>query len=204
MEKVYWVCAVVGGTVMIVQFLLTLLGLGDHGDHDVGGGHDFGGGDHGAGGHDAGHGTNWFFAVLSIRTIVAGLTFFGLTGMALQQAGSMDETSIAACALAAGAAAVMVVYWSLRWLSNLNADGTTYIDQTVGATGTVYLSIPGEKAGAGKVHVTVGNRRVEYKAMTPYANLPTGTPIVVLGVIDSGTVEVASLESVEAAGSDQG
>ena len=41
MEKVYLACAVIGGTLVVCQFLATLLGLGGH--HDMGGGHDIAG-----------------------------------------------------------------------------------------------------------------------------------------------------------------
>ena len=49
-----------------------------------------------------------------------------------------------------------------------------------GATGTVYLSVPGNRAGAGKVHVTVLNRKLEYKAVTSEPTLPTGSQVVVV------------------------
>ena len=76
METVYMVCAAVGGTLIVCQFLVTLLGMGGH--HD-GGGHDGGGHDmvgHDGAGHDAAdhhdteHSTepNWFFTLLTFRT----------------------------------------------------------------------------------------------------------------------------------------
>ena len=90
MDTVYLVCAVIGVTLIICQFLLTLLGMGGH--HDIGGGHDIGGHDmgghdmagHDMAGHDAtGHDTasdhdnthgsasNWFFSMLTFRTLTA-------------------------------------------------------------------------------------------------------------------------------------
>ncbi|HKB41952.1 MAG TPA: hypothetical protein VKD72_36330, partial [Gemmataceae bacterium] len=82
-EMVYLTCAIVGGTLLVCQFLLGLLGLGDH--HDAAGDHDI----HDAGSHDAhgGHGdhdahNSWFVGVLTFRSLVAALTFFGLAGLA--------------------------------------------------------------------------------------------------------------------------
>src|SRR5262245_55206257 len=88
METAFIICAAVGGTLLVCQFLLTLLGLGEHhdvGGHDVGG-HDVGGHDvHQAGhhGHDVGHDSaiHWFVSMLTFRTLMAGLTFFGLMGL---------------------------------------------------------------------------------------------------------------------------
>jgi hypothetical protein len=54
-----------------------------------------------------------------------------------------------------------------------------------------YLSIPGAKAGVGKVHVNQLNRTVEYKAITAQEQLPTGAKIVVVSVVGADTVEVA-------------
>src|ERR1700731_3790824 len=94
MDTAYLICALVGGTLVICQFLLTLLGLGGH--HDAGGDHDIAG--HDAGGHDAaGHDTehdhhghssaaSWFLSILTFRTLTAGVAFFGLTGPALTKA----------------------------------------------------------------------------------------------------------------------
>ena len=54
----------------------------------------------------------------------------------------------------------------------------------------MYLRIPGAKAGAGKVHLMLQNRTVEYQAVTAGAELPTGAPVKVVAVVNSDTVEV--------------
>src|SRR5712671_6786686 len=120
MEPLYQLCAVVGGTIFVGQFVLSFIGLA--GDHefsgDAGGDHFDGGGDHAdASGHDADGGdshhggaaghesaNSWFIRILSVRTVVAGLTFFGLGGLAANASGAhpMGSLSIAAvCGFAA-------------------------------------------------------------------------------------------------------
>jgi hypothetical protein len=204
METVYLVCAVVGGTLILCQFLLTLLGLGGHhdvGGHDVGG-HDFGGhdlsGHHGdVHGHDnttGGH-ANWFFGILTFRTAVAALAFFGLAGLAAYRA--LDPLPTLGLAVGAGFGALVIVGTLMRGLSKLNVDGTVRIERSVGSTGTVYLRVPAGKTGAGKVHVSVQSRIVEYKAVTAKDDLPTGTKVVVVGVVSSDTVEVSPVNTLE-------
>jgi hypothetical protein len=197
MDTVFWVCAVVGGTLIVLQFLMTLLGLGGDG-HDADGGvghhgdwfghHDTGGHHHGHGATD--HGASWFFSMLTTRTLAAFAAFFGLTGLAARTSGLEDLPTIALATLA-GIAAFFLVGWLLRFMHKLNVDGTIRIERAVGCKGTVYLKVPAAKAGLGKVHVTVLNRTQEYQALTAASELGTGIPIVVVGVVAPDTVEVA-------------
>jgi hypothetical protein len=211
MDMIFQACAIVGGTLIVCQFLLTLFGLGgdhdaDHGGH-MGGGHDVGGHDHGGLGHGAGghgahghahtdHGSSWFFGMLTLRTVSAFAAFFGLTGLAARSAGLEDVPTVL-LAIGAGLAAFFIVGWLMRLLHRLNVDGTVRIHQAVGCRGSVYLSVPGAKAGLGKVHVNVLNRSMEFQALTSQQELPTGMPIVVVGVVGPDTVEVAAALEAE-------
>ena len=138
--------------------------------------------------HDAQ--SSWFVGVLNIRTVVATLVFFGLSGRAADAAGLEPATTLAV-ALAAGAGALFAVAWVMRALYRLRADGTVRIERAVGRRGTVYLTIPAHRAGAGKVLLNVQNRTVEYQAVTAHQALPTGTPVTVLSIVNGDTVEVA-------------
>jgi hypothetical protein len=203
METVYLVCAAIGGTLIVCQFLVTLLGLGgghDIGGHDVGGhdvgGHDAGGDD--AGSHDAcheheaGHGSqpSWVFSVLTFRALTAAFAFFGLTGLSCIRL-EMEPIPTLVIALGAGALALFLIGWLMKLLSRLNVDGTVHIERALGSPGTVYLSVPGARSGVGKVFVNLLNRTVEYKAITSQDHLPTGAKIVVVGIVSADTVEVA-------------
>jgi serine/threonine protein kinase len=186
----FTVCAVLGGTLLVCQFLLSLL-LGGHG-HDAGG-HDLHTGDHElhAGDHDAGHEgqSSWFSGALTFRAIVAALTIFGLAGRA-SLAAELEPARSLALAFAAGAGMLLFVAWLMRSLYRLKSDGTVRIQRAVGQTGTVYLSVPGHKAGAGKVHLSLQNRTVEYQAFTNQETLPSGARVLVVAVLGSDTVEV--------------
>jgi hypothetical protein len=198
---VYLVCAVGGGTLLFCQFLLGLLGGGgDHddvgSDHDAGGGsdHDAGGADHDSGSDGHHHGTHqgsWFFGVLSLRSLLWSLTFFGLTGMAATENWQMAPLHAFAVAVAAGVASLFAVGYLMQSLHRLKSEGTARIEHAVGLRGTVYLTIPGRKAGAGKVHLNLQNRTVEYLAVTANDQLPTGAKIVVTAIVSPDTVEVA-------------
>ncbi len=193
MDTVYLVCAIVGSVLIGCQFLLTLLGIGKDfhlGDHDVGG--------HDVGGQDTGHDgeASWFFGMLTFRTLTAAVAFFGLAGLAATNA-EVEPQYALGLAVLAGAGALFLVGLLLRFLTKLNVDGTIRIERAVGSRGTVYLNVPASRAGAGKVHVNFLNRTLEYKAITANDALPTGSPCVVVGVINADTVEIAPASESE-------
>ena len=176
MENAFLICAAGGGMLLLCLFIAGLLGFGADTEADAHG--DF-------------EQANWLFGLLSLRALGAAFLFFGIGGMIALRA-ELDDWSAFGIALGAGVAALYLVTVLMKSLHRLKADGTARIDRAVGRTGTVYLRIPAEKSAAGKVHVNLQNRTVEYQAVTAGNELPTGTPIRVVAVINSDTVEVVA------------
>ena len=185
METVFLICAVVGGTVLVCQFIMAVTGLWGEGDSFDG--------DVDVDAADAisdPHGSTWLFGVLTFKTIVAALAFFGMAGMAASRSGQSQLVSMV-IAIGAGAAAMYVMHWAMQSLYKLTSDGTERISGAVGKQGVVYLSIPGSKQGPGKVHMTLQNRLVEYQAMTSSVDrIPTGASVQVVGVLGPDLLEV--------------
>ncbi|MBN1393551.1 MAG: hypothetical protein JW959_00775 [Pirellulales bacterium] len=216
MTTVFIVCAAVGGSVLVIQFVLALIGLGGEAfDLDVSGDvDDFGGdiagdfdadlggdidGDFQGETHPLDHldvpdggdhvGSTWLFGVISFRTVVAALAFFGLVGLYAESVGASQTNSLL-MAVAAGVAAMMSVYWLMLGLRKLQADGSVRVHRAVGRHGSVYLRVPGEKAGTGKIQFNLQNRTMEYLAVTAGPELPTGAKVVVVGIVNPNTLEV--------------
>ena len=198
MTIVFAICAALGGTILVVQFVLTLIGFGADSfdidvpddasaDFDVDTNLDF---DADAPADASHFDSNWFFAVISFRTVVAALAFFGLAGLAAQSAGLATVPTLA-IAVGAGLTAMLTVYWIMRGLMSMQAEGTAHIAGAVGRTGTVYTTIPAEAAGAGKIQLNLQGRTMEYLAMTSGKALRPGTKVVVGSVISADTLEVA-------------
>lgn len=210
MPLFFTICAVVGGTILVCQFVLTLVGLGgDHGvdfSHDVahdfagGAGHDMAGGDaHGDGGHDAAHhhGSSWLFAVISFRTLVAAITFFGLVGLAAHSADQNPGVQLL-LAVAAGMGAMYGVHWLMRMIGRLGEDATLRVKNALGQEGTVYIPIAGARAQAGKIQLRIQNRLVEYEAVTSTPErLATGTKVRVVGLAGNA-LEVEPIKAATA------
>ena len=204
MTTIFTACAVFGGTLLICQTIMTLVGLG--GDHDVlgdvhggdlhGGGADFThdcapGEDFDHGAHHHHQGSTWFFGIVTFRTVVAALTFFGMAGMASLTNDIAEGPSLVIAALA-GFAAMYSVHWLMRQLGRMHSDGSVRIDRAVGMTGNVYLRVPGSHQGSGKIQLNLQNRTVELTAWTEQSELPTGSTVVVTKVVGSDSVEVVA------------
>lgn len=206
LETIFLIAAVVGGTVMLCQFVMTLMGAGDDGadggvnagdafdgDFDAG---DFDGGDsldsshHAAGHHQD---ANWLFKAISLRTLVAAFAFFGVAGMAATSAGAPPAGSVAV-AIAAGLAAMYGVYWLMQSIGKLASSGNERIENALGCRATVYVRIPAARKGAGKVTLTLQNRTVEYQAVTDDPEpLRTGEPVEVVAVSGDDMVCVSRI-----------
>ncbi len=210
MSMLFTLAAIIGGTVLVFQFVLMLFGMGgdggdlagaDGGDISISGdvGGDIGGdvaGDHPtwneAADADLGHpGAPWFYEALSLRTLSAAVTFFGLAG---KTAMAYDYSPLGSLVLAsvAGLAAMYIVYWLFKQVYKLQHAGTENIRNAIGASAVVYVPIPGKRVGAGKVTFRLQNRLVEYQAVTEDENrLATGEKVVVVAIVNSDTVRVA-------------
>ncbi len=62
--------------------------------------------------------------------------------------------------------------------------------------GTVYLPIPAERSGEGKVQITIAGAVREFNALTEGEALKTGTPIKVTEVVNESTLVVEPLNSL--------
>lgn len=193
MTTLFMICALFGGTLLVCQTVLTLIGLS--GDHDLGndtGGHDASGNAHGTDNPapSVHHDSTWFFGIVTLRTVVAALTFFGLAGMAAQSS-EVAPIPTLAIAVLSGFAAMVAVHWMMKQISRLKADGSVRIDHAVGMTGTVYLRIPGHLGGAGKIQLNLQNRTVELSAWTDRAEIATGATVTVTRIVGPDSVEVS-------------
>lgn len=201
MFMLFAITAAIGCTVLVFQFVLTLLGVvGDSFDFDVGDidtdvdvDFDTGGdidldvdADLDSHGHVS---TTWLAGLISFKTIVAFLAFFGLGGLTAHSM-KLSEISQIGIAVVCGSAALFAVYYLFRWIGKLRTDGTPKIRLAVGHEAKVYTTIPENRTGAGKIQMTLQNRTMEFLAQTGGPALPPGAIVIVTDVISSETVEV--------------
>ncbi len=170
LKLVYLICAVIGGVVVLIRFVLQAFGA-DSGDApDLPDGLDVDA--------DASGDADASFTLLSVHTITSFLFLFGLVGLAMTYQGSGVYWSLLA-ATAAGCASAWLIGLLYRMLFSLQSSGTIPTARTVGCRGKVYLTIP--ENGAGVVLVTVDSRQREYDARAQdNGRIPTDTLVEVV------------------------
>ncbi|MBO4757900.1 MAG: hypothetical protein J5577_05585 [Bacteroidales bacterium] len=187
--KVLWSITLAASLVFIVQTIMTFIGAAG-GDFDVeGGGMDIDFDDPSA---VMGSGMNLY----TFRNLVNFLLGFGWTFILLQKSISSKGLLIL-ISLLVGLALVAIVMYMFKWLSGMQQSGNIDVYKAaVGCQGTVYLTIPGERSGEGKVQITINNAVREYAALTDSDTLKTGTPIRVVEVLSPSTLLVEELDSL--------
>lgn len=181
METVYFYCALIGGGLLVLQVIILLVS-GGNSDFDTDGAPDMDAADMDA---------STVLFQLSLKTVVAFVTFFGLTGMACIQAEVTTTTTLLA-ALGAGCLAFFMVGYLMRLMMSLQSKGNIDLSSAVGQTAKVDLRIPGNQSGAGKVIVIVGGRMKNQKAVTKGDAIPTGAEVVIRGMTAPDTFEVST------------
>lgn len=183
MHLVYVIAATAGCALLGVQVVLQLMGLG--GDHDV---HFDGDADVDLDGADGE--SNFFFGLLSLKSVTAFFAFFGLTGLACAE---LEVTSAAlqvVLSVLSGVAAATVVMLLMRGLTKLHASGTPNLEEAVGKIASCYLRIPANGDGKGKITVSVGGQERELDAVTTGPEIPTGAQVKVTKKLAGDTFEV--------------
>ena len=186
--KILWGVTLAASLVFIIQSILTFIGAdaGEGGiDTDVDTGFDSEAADAAVEG-----GTN----LLTFRNFVNFILGFGWSAILLQEKiSSVPLLLIVATVI--GLALVTIVMYLFKWLTGMQQSGNINVYKSaVGCNGTVYLTIPGERAGEGKVQISINNSVREYDAMTDGDSLKTGTPIRVTEVLGVHTLLVEPLE----------
>ena len=177
----YLFCAVFGGTLLVVMFILTLMGLGHDADADgVGADADIGDGECEV--HEGGLGALSF---LSLKGLIAFITFYGLSGICFK----MNTWGGWFISVGCGLVMMFVTAAVIALICKLQHSGNIKPESLKGCAGSVYLSIPGAGLSGGRVTVSLPANTVEVEAVADEA-LATGTPVVVQEYLGNNVYKV--------------
>lgn len=192
--KILWAVTLSASLIFVIQTIMTFLGAdADSGDFDINSDIDVD-----ASGADAdasaSHGSG--IGLLSFRNLVNFCLGFGWTAILLQEQ-VKSTTVLFLIALVIGVALVALVMLLFKWISGMQQSGNINVYKSaVDCQGTVYLTVPAERTGEGKVQISINGSVREYGAVTDGPALKTGTKIHVIDVISSDTLLVEENDSI--------
>lgn len=188
--KILWGVTLAASLIFLIQSILTFIGAdgGDGGiDADFDSGFDTEAADAAVEG-----GTNLY----TFRNFVNFILGFGWSAILLQDKITSIPLLLILSAVV-GVALVAIVMYLFKWLSSMQQSGNINLYKAaVGCNGTVYIPIPGERQGEGKVQLSINQSVREYNAVTDGEALKTGAQIKVVEVLSPDTVLVEPLESL--------
>lgn len=177
--KILWPIALIGSLFMVIQLILVLIG----GDPD--GGLDF------DVDLDADGGVGFQF--FTVKNLTGFFTLFGWVSIACID----SELSIGLSlflGLVAGTLMMVAMAALFLSISKLAEDGTMQLKKAVGMQAEVYLPIPANQGGTGKVQFTFQGSYKEIDAQTTEAKtLATGSIVKITGIINNSILIVNRL-----------
>ena len=188
MSKILWAITLSASLIFVIQSVMTFLGAGGDADFDTG---DFGGDLPDADLPD-GSGTG----LLTFRNLVNFLLGFGWSAILLKDS-IKSPALLMIVSIAIGVVLVALVMMLFKWLAGMQQAGNINVSAVApGCEGKVYLAIPGERAGSGKVQISINNSVREYEAVTDGPGLPTGSSIRVVEALGTDTLLVEPIETI--------
>ena len=208
LQQVFYYVAIPFTLVLIIQSVLTLIGLGGHdadadadSDFDMDSDSDFDmdsdadadmdmDSDFDTGGHIDVHGHEHGidaagFRFFTVRGIVAFFCIFGWSGLAFYASGMQAALTIL-LAVVCGFAAMFAIGLMFYAVKRLQSSGNIKYSNALGKTAEVYIPIPAQRSGKGKVMVNVQERLIEADAVTDEETpLKTGENVKVVGNISN-------------------
>jgi len=172
-EKIYWLIAVPFTAIFLVQLILTFIG-GDF-DHPTDAtGHDVS--------FDQDHGIGFQF--LSIKNLVGFFAIFGWTGIAMLHGGKSIGLVVIVSSIA-GLLMMLIMATIMYYLGKLSEDSTLNLKNAIGKVGTVYLRIPPQRSGTGKIQVNVQGFQTLDAITDDMEELKTGAVVEVIDIISN-------------------
>lgn len=176
MMQVFWGCAIVGSAIFVLQLVLLLVGIDSDVadiDFDAGDTLDLGGG----------------LSLFSIKSLINFVVGFGWGGVCLSN--SIENKGVLVLvALLVGLFLAWLYLFLYKKVRRLESNGAFNIVNCEGKVADVYLRIPAARSGQGKIQISINGSVHEIAAITDGNELPSGSKVTVVEIIDKSLVRV--------------
>jgi len=187
--RMFWYIAIPVSLVFIIQFIMMTIGFGGDSDLELEDNFDVG--------SESGlDNTGIGFDPFTIKNLINFLLGFSWGGISFYSVTGSDLVAILA-AFSCGAVFVLAFFFILKQVHKLSEDNTFKIEKSIEREGDVYMLIPGNMEGIGKVIVNVNGSARELKAKSVFGQISPGTPIKVIGLDNEDTVIVEPIKLID-------
>lgn len=177
--KTFWFIAIPTSIIFIIQTIMTFIGA----DSTDGINADF---------HGDFSGVEAPFQLFSLRNLINFLLGFGWSGISFYTMITNKPLLILA-ALGVGVLFVLLFFVIIKQLQRIAEDNTFQYTSTLNKTAEVYLTIPGNKSGKGKIMISVNGAFHELDAITENENIPTGSIVKVTKIENNNILVVEKI-----------
>ncbi len=176
LAKILFCTGLASTAVLLIQIILLIIGFAA-GSFDVDGVDTDFDGDVSA--DDlSGSGVGWF----TVKGLVAFFSIGSWTGFAMDVSGCHEALTICISILT-GVIALVCVGLLYRAMNKLQSNGILNLKNAIGKEAEVYLTIPANNSGVGKVTLEIQDRLIEANARTnKESSIPTGSTVKVISV----------------------
>ena len=177
--KTFWFIAIPTSIIFLIQTILTFVGAdvsdGMDADFDT----DF---------HDGHDG----FELFSLRNLINFLLGFSWTGISFYNTIS-NKILLVAVSFVIGVLFVLLFFMIIKQVQKLSEDNSFKFSNTLNKTAEVYLTIPQNKTGKGKIMISVNGAFHELEAMTEGDAIPSGKTVKVIKIENQNILIVESI-----------
>jgi len=177
--KVLWYVAIPSSLIFLIQTMMTFIGADGADGIDA----DFDG--------DLEHGDS-HFQIFSFRNLINFLLGFSWTGISFYYV--IHPALLIVLSLAVGALFIYMFFVIIRELQKLAEDNSFQYTETLNKTADVYLTIPENKSGKGKILVSVRGSVRELDAMTENTTkIASGSVVKIVNILNENILLVETL-----------
>jgi len=174
--RIFWFIAIPVSLVFAIQTVMTFIGVDSADGIDA----DFDGNlDH----------ADAPFQLFSFRNLINFLLGLSWTGISFFKVID-NKPLLIALSVAVGIGFILLFFVIIRQIQKLAEDNTFKIESTLDKSGSVYLRIPANRSGNGKIHVSIHGSFKEIDAITDGELLESGAAIRIIKTINQNLVLV--------------
>ncbi len=177
--KTFWFIAIPTSIIFIIQTVMTFMGA----DSSDGINADF---------HGDFSGAEAPFQLFSLRNLINFLLGFSWSGISFYTTFANKPLLILA-AFVVGVLFVLLFFAIIKQLQKIAEDNSFQFANTLNKTAEVYLAIPENKSGKGKIMISVNGSFHELDAATENEKIPTGSIVKVIKIENNNLLIVEKI-----------